>query len=633
MNRRATFFNLAVLMVLSLSIISCNGLKKMAKNYNTVTYQVTPEVLETMGGKISVTVNGEIPPKYFNKRAVVYFEPVLVYDNGSTPLKSIILKGEKVKGEGTTISYKNGGKLSFSDVITYNPDMNASELKVSPVAFKSKKEMAAGIKLDEVRAMPKSITLGETKLADGVIYTSTRIEVENEIREVVEIGDDVVQKDAQGNINYEAYKAKGGDVQLLVLAPHGYEKVTLASKNATIYFAKNLYAYNAGLKMNKQEDMPGQLKNLNDFVRQGWTIKDVVIDGWASPEGEETFNSGLSENRAKTATGILNDNFAKLVKEKDSKVAFKNPKTDISFTTVGHGPDWNGFPGLVEKSSIKDKSPILNVVKSADPLKREQEIRNMILIYPELEENILPPLRRANITVTCFEPKKTDQEIARLATSDPSQLTEPELLYAATLTDDWNTQYKIYKSAASLFPNGWKGQNNAGYVALKLGKADEATGYFEKAEALEKNNGSVANNLGVAYAYKGNYGEAEKYLLKANKMGIQNDYSLGLIDLTKGDFKGALAKFGTTKCNYNVALAQLVTGNTSAAATNLECARKDGATYYLLAVVGARTNNEALLMTNLKKSIKANGKYRAQAAQDREFLKYFGNAEFQSIVK
>jgi len=633
MNRRATIFKLTVLIVFAIAVTSCNGIKKMATKYNTVTYQVTPEVMETIGGKVTVTVNGEIPPKYFNKRAAVCFAPELVYQNGTTPLKTIVLKGEKVKGEGTTVNYKEGGKFSFTDEFSYKPDMNASELKVTPVAFKARTEMPAGLKLEDAKAMPKSIVLGETKLADGVIYTSTRIEIENELRQVIEIGDDNIQKDAKGNINYDAYKAKGEEVEMLFLAPHGYEKVTLANQKASVYFAKNLHAYNESLKWNKQEDMKGQLEKLNNFVRQGWVIKDVVIDGWASPEGEETYNSGLSENRAKTAANVLYDHFAKMVKEKDSKVAFKNPKTDINITTVGHGPDWNSFPGMVEKSSVKDKGPILNVVKSSDPLKREEEIRNMILIYPELEETILPPLRRATISITCFEPKKTDQEIASLATSDPSQLTEAELLYAGTLTEDLDTKYKIYKAAATNFPNGWKGQNNAGYVAMKLGKTDEAKGYFQKAEGLDKNNGMVVNNLGVALATKGNYTEAETYLVKANKMGIQNNYNLGLIDLTKGDFKGALAKFGTTKCNYHVALAQVITGNNSAAASNLECARKNGATYYLLAVVGARTNNEALMMTNLKKAIKANGKYRAQAAEDREFIKYFGNAEFQGIVK
>ncbi len=633
MSRRVTIFNLSVLMILSIFITSCNGLKKMATNYNTVTYQVTPDVLETVGGKVKVAVNGEIPPKYFNKRGVVVFEPVLVYDNGSTPLKPIVLKGEKVKGEGTTISYKNGGKLTFTDEFDYNPAMNVSELKVTPVAFKSKKEIAAGTTLKDAQAMPKSLTLGDTKLADGVIYTSTRVEVENEVREVIEIGEDVIEKDAQGNINMTAYKAKGEEVNILFLAPHGYQKQSKATQDANIYFAKNLFAYNESLKWNKQEDMAGQLKNLNDFVRRGWIINDVTIDGWASPEGEETYNSGLSENRAKTALGILIDNFTKIAKEKDTKVTFKNPKTDISFTTVGHGPDWNSFTGIVEKSAIKDKRPILNVVKSSDPLKREQEIRNMILIYPELEESILPPLRRASISINCLEPKRNDQEIARMATSEPSKLTEIELLYAATLTNDWNTQYKIYKATASIYPSGWKGMNNAGYVSLKLGKTDEALMYFEKAEAMEKNNGIVANNLGVVYALKNNYSEAEKYLVKANKMGVENNYNLGLIDLSKGDFKGAQTKFGKTKCNYNVALAQVISGNNTEASANLECARKNGATYYLLSVVGARTNNEVLMMTNLKKAIKANGKYRAQAAEDREFIKYFGNAEFQSIVK
>jgi hypothetical protein len=115
-------------------------------------------------------------------------------------------------------------------------------------------------------------------------------------------------------------------------------------------------------------------------------------------------------------------------------------------------------------------------------------------------------------------------------------------------------------------------------------------------------------------------------------MGIDNNYNQGLIAINKGDFKGAISKFSGVSCNYNLALAQLMDGNTSAATSNLECARKNGATYYLLAVIGARTDNQTMMMNNLEKAVRANSKYKAEAKVDREFIEYFNNADFMAIV-
>nr|NQU91997.1 hypothetical protein [Bacteroidota bacterium] len=526
------------------------------------------------------------------------------------------------------------GTVTYSDAFNYTPDMNESELVVNPMAFIPKVPLSSSMTLEDVTKVPGAVRLGETKLADGVIFTSTRIEVENEIREVIEVGEEVIQKDAQGNIKLEVYDIQiAKDIDLMELTPHGYEKVTIVTETAEVYFAKNLFNYNKSLKWNKKEDVPSQLEGLYDFVRKGWKIKDIVIDGWASPEGEETYNDGLSENRAKTAEWMLLKAFKKIAKEKETKVQFTNPKEDISIKYTGHGPDWSGFINLLEKSTIADKRAMINVINRASADKKEGEIKNMILIYPEIEDLLLPPLRRAEVVINCYEPKKTDAEIARLATTNPGELSKAELLYGATLTPDWNTKYKIYKSAASKYPDCWAAQNNAGYMAIKLGKIDDAIKYFEKAQNLNSSNGGIVNNLGVAYAYKKDYQNAEKYLKKANQMGVDNNYNLGIIDISKGDFKNALTKFSGVQCDYNVALAQVMNEDYNTAAANLECARKNGASYYLLAIIGARTNNETLLFSNLKKAIKANAKYKAEAAKDREFIKYFDNADFTGIVQ
>jgi tetratricopeptide (TPR) repeat protein len=634
MKQKSRILKIASFILLAVVITSCNGLKKMAKNYDDVKYQVIPEVLETHAGKVEVTVNAEFPPKFFNKKAATYFAPELVYEGGKTILSPVLIKGEKVSGEGYSVNYETGTTIRYTETFDFIPEMKVSELMVTPVAFLPKKELVKGMTLEDARASNKAVDLGYTKLADGVIITSQRVEMENEVRETIEVGEEIIEMDSEGNILIELYDIQFERThELLSIAPHGYEKVTIVSENANVYYPKNKHNFNANLEMNKKTNVNAELEKLDNFVRKGWEIKDVAINGWASPEGEETFNDGLSENRAKTAQDILNKSFAKIAKEKDTKVAFKNPKNDINYQLVGHGPDWNGFLAKVESSSIQDKSPILNVVRSTNPADKEQKIREMIDIYPELEKEILPPLRAAKITVSCFEPKKTDQEIARLATSNPSELTQQELLYAATLTENWDTQYKIYQAATTTYPNSWEAFNNAGMMAMKLGKANDASTYLKKADELSANNAMVSNNMGVLYAIEKNFTEAEKYLTKANKMGIDNNYNLGVIDITKGEYSTAMTKFTGVKCDYNVALAQVLMGDNASAEGNLECARKNGATYYLLAIVGARSGNEALMLTNLKKAIKAKPKYKECASIDREFIKYFDNDAFQAIVK
>ncbi len=56
--------------------------------------------------------------------------------------------------------------------------------------FYQKKPIEAGITLEDARMMKKSFIFDEKKLADGIIHTSHRINVENEVREMVEVGDE-----------------------------------------------------------------------------------------------------------------------------------------------------------------------------------------------------------------------------------------------------------------------------------------------------------------------------------------------------------------------------------------------------------------------------------------------------------
>lgn len=573
-------FNLKILvaMIFAATLFTSCGLSKMMKKYEMVDYSVEPKVLETHGGIIQVTFKGTIPEKYFHPSATVELTPVLRYEGVETKFKPIMLRGENTVGDGTVIP-KAGGSFTQEDEIEYIPDMNKSELF-----------LVAKAKLKD-----KEVTLGTDqgkKLADGVIYTSTRV---------------------------------GKDENLKITA-HGYQKETFTTNSANIYFAYNKSRLNMRLDLNKDEEATKKLDALKEFINKNWKVKHLKLNAWASPEGEESLNQELSEDRGKTAENYIMNVYKDLHKELELEEGFDDWKPAADVTA--RGEDWDGFETALENSDISDKDAILNVIRSQpDRGKRQQEIRNMTVIYSEIEK-LLEPLRRAEIEVKCYDPKLSDEDIAELSTSKPDSLTNEELLYAATLTNDKNTKLNIYKSATTVYPEDWRGYNNAGYVALELNKVDEAATYLEKANSLNPNNKEVMNNLGVVASWKGNYDEALTHFQKAG-----SSYNQGIIYIRKGDYSEAISKMGNASCKYNYGLAHLLAENYSDATSKLECAPKTAETYYLLAVLGARTQNNEMLYDNLKKAIKEDSKYKAQAKDDREFLEYMNTGDFQNIVQ
>ena len=598
MNKKPDFKVLAILLLITTFLAGCSSLSKMVKNKDQIKYEVTPKVLETNGGLIEFSIKGTIPENYFNKKAAILFTPTLTYNDNYVLLNPITLQGENVTGDGIVINSKTGGTFMYKETIEYSPEMGVAELVVDPIAYIIKDKVKINAKREEIKEKSKFAEFGIIKMADGVIYTSERI---------------------MNNEN-------------VILAKDAYEKETLITESATMYFAVNRYNLNWNLELNKENEIKNSFKELDNFLRKGWEIKDITIDAYASPEGEERFNEGLSENRGNAIQKLFEKRVKKLSKEKDSKVCAKYIKNDVSLKVNALGEDWNGFLKNIASSDLKEKRTIINVINSSNQLKREQEIRNMISIYPEIEEEILPPLRKANVSVVCYEPKRTDEEISKLATTFPDSLAINELLYSATLTKKLQTKLRIYKSAMSVYPKCWRAYNNAAVIDIQLGNLDEAAGYLNKAKTLKRNNGIIENNLGVVACKNSEYALAETHFNTAKKLGEPENYNLGILSITKGDYDKALSLFSKEKCDYNIALAQLLSGEPEKAEKTLKCAPKCGETYYLMAIAGARTQNTEIMYKYLTKAVKAKPELKKRAKTDREFLEFGNVNEFKKIV-
>ncbi|MBN1339596.1 MAG: outer membrane beta-barrel protein [Bacteroidales bacterium] len=560
------------------------------KEKGKIQINTEPVLLALHGDSVPVEVKATVP-EYFNSKAVVEFTPILKYGDKTKQLPTIWLQGEDVPEEfrkpGAITIPSTGGSFTYKTNLTYEPGMEVCEIYVDPMASVSNKT-------------PYSLI--DRKIADGLIMTSKRV------------------------WNNEQF----------LLADHELQRNLTESQKGVIFFVVNKHDLNFNYQLNKDEKAKMVLKGLNEFIERGWKIKDIDIHAWASPEGEESFNQGLSQRRSESGKKYVEDNYNTYIKKraKEEKVEVETIRQDLNVKLTAHGEDWDGFMKSVQASDIKDKNIIMNVVNSqSDMAKREQEIRNMTVVYKEIEEDILPPLRRAEITVNCFIPEKSDDEIAQLATTNPGSLSISELLYAATLTSDPNAKMNIYKSATEVHPNEWKGFNNAGYMSMQLGNMNEAREYFTKAKSLASNNGYVLNNTGAIASKEKRYAEAKTNYMEAQKQGVDVNYNMGIIKVLEGNYNGALTSFGSKKCDYNVALAQLLSGNYSGATSTLNCADKNAEVYYLLAVAGARTNNEAQIYENLKKAVTEDPGLKDVAKNDKEFMKYFTSPDFQNAIR
>ncbi len=532
-------------------------------------FTVTPLVLEAVGGKVPATINGKFPEKYFNKKAVVEVTPVLKWNGGEAKGQPATFQGEKVEGNDQTISYKMGGSYTMKTSFDYVPEMAKSELYLEFKATIGK----------------KVVTIPAVKVADGVISTSELV------------------NNTLGNAN----PALGEDA---------FQRIIKEKHDANIMFLiQQANIRSSELKTAKEFNK--EVANVNEAANK--KISNIEVSAYASPDGGVSLNTTLAENREGNTTKMLS---------KDLKKAKIDAPIDAKYTAQ----DWEGFQELVSKSNIQDKELILRVLSMyQDPAQREQEIKNISSVYKTLADEILPQLRRSRLTLNYEIIGKSDEEIAKLASSNPSELNVEELLYAATLTNDPAKQEAIYTQATKQFPNDYRAFNNLGKLAYQAGNVDKAESYFKKAASVNASP-EVNMNLGLISLIKGDKAAAETYFGKAAGTKELGE-SMGNLYIAQGQYERAVNSFGDSKTN-SAALAQILAKDYNKAKNTLaNVERPDAYTDYLMAVLGARTNNSSMVTSSLKSAVAKDPSLAKKAATDLEFAKYFTNADFMSIAK
>ena len=605
---------LFILSLVALVVLGCGFGKMVPKSQ--VQMKLENSDLENKGGKVEYVVKGTVPPKFLKKKATMEIQvPVIMSENGTTKevIKTVKIVGEKSKEEGIRIPYKTGGTFTSSGSFDYKDEYEDQNMYALQTAKLKKKEFVYPAEL----------------ITEGISNTASNVTL------------------------YPSLSDEAGNGTTLLFAPHNY-KAEFISQVGTIYFELDRSNLNWNLKMNKDVTSKQMVKDFQAFMdnafAEGRIIDKVIISGWASPEGEESRNQGLSEKRFEEGKKWFDTQIKDWVKTyaKKNKLKVKDVIIpEIVYENNAKGEDWMGFQTAVEKSNIAEKNKIMNVVQSQpNNTLKEQKIREMTDIYPEIADVILPPLRRVEMTMVCNKNLFTEQQIPEMAKNDPSKLSLNERMYGAAMNKDLGTKEIIYKTiiGETAYQSDWRAYNNLAALEINKYMTDgnpttlkAAKDHLEKANAISPNNGMILNNMAIAQFLTGDIAGARTNFEKSAKAAVnpvKQDYNLGLFKIIDGDYAGAKTAMGGRSCDYGMALAQLLSKDYAAAKATLECITpKNAKVYYLLAVVAARTSVEQDVYKNLDAALQADPTLKAKAKKDAEFKKYKKTEQFKKLVQ
>ena len=549
---------------------SCGSkMKGLSSEYFTV----TPQVLEVVGGEIPVTIDGKFPEKFFKKKAVLTVTPVLKWEGGELSAESMTFQGEKVQGNNRTISYKEGGNFTMKTKFDYIPEMAKSALYLAFTVSNGK----------------KSYTLPEVKVADGCIATSEL---------------------------YRSTITKSN----IAIGEDAFQRVIKQAQQANIMFLiQQTNLRNSELKSEEIGALKSSMKDVAKDTKNK-VLDNVEVAAYASPDGGMLLNVDVAGGREK--------NTAKFVEEQMKKAELKG-YLDTDYTAE----DWEGFQELVSKSNLPDKDLILRVLSMyKEPEEREAQIKNISSVYKDLADEILPQLRRARITLNYQLIGRSDEEIMEQLAKDPKELSLEEILYSSILTENVAEQEKIFKIATQLYPNDYRGYNNLAAIAYNKGDYKTAAEYLAKAAKADPTAAEVNVNLGYLSLLEGNVAAAEAYMAKGAGAKV-GDEALGNLYIAQGQYSRAATLLGENVTN-STALAQLLNKDYSLAKKTLAAVENpDANTYYLTAVLGARTDNASLIYDGLKNAIKLDPTMAVKAVNDLEFAKYATSTTFQNLLK
>ena len=287
----------------------------------------------------------------------------------------------------------------------------------------------------------------------------------------------------------------------------------------------------------------------------------------------------------------------------------------LELDAASYGEDWEGFRELVAASDIEDKELILSVLNSYESSsEREAQIKNMSQVFGALKSDILPQLRRTQLVNSSDITGKTDDEmIALVRAGQFDALNVLEKLHIAS-TGKLTQQEKIAVLEAATVEGGAVAYNNLGVAYAEAGDGVKAAEAFAKAVKAGGNATEINNNLALVNLMNGNTEAAKAYTANASKQ------AKALAAAAEGNYAQAQSELE----GYNAAIAATMNADYTAAKqfiANDASAKAD----YLRAVIATKQGDMATATAELKSAIAKDASYAERCKKDVNLRKYIGN--------
>ena len=235
------------------------------------------------------------------------------------------------------------------------------------------------------------------------------------------------------------------------------------------------------------------------------TIRKMVIEGYASPEGTNPHNIMLSERRTDALQQYLLR--AGMVK-------------GIKMEARGMGENWDGLVKELKKDNyIPQRDKLLNIATLTMNLdEKEQRMRKEAPEgYAFVLKNIYPSLRCTNYTVEYTVRPFTVEESEVVFETRPINLNLNEIYKLADKYANNETKYySIIRKAYLLYPQDSYINLTMAYLSLKKGEADEAADYLSKVNNCPEK----TMNEGLVAYLKGDVDTAIKLVEQARQQGV-----------------------------------------------------------------------------------------------------------------
>lgn len=480
-------------------VVGCSSPSKMLKNAALLKYEVTPNPLEMKGDSVEVSVKGNFPPKYFNKKAEMVVTPVLKWEGGSANFGEVKLQGESVQANGSVVSYTSGGSFSYTGKIPYQAGMLKSDLVINSKAS----------------VKTKSVDLPEVKVADGVISTANLLQNEAQTITVTNQLKRTEAVTSEAEILFPISQA--------VIKP---KELTKAGMKGLKTFAKNL-----------KKDSTIKFKN-------------VEIQGYASPDGSEATNNTLAQNRQLAAEkaikkelnkGDVVGNFTAEDWE-GFRMLMQNSSIqdkDVILSVLSKYSDPVAREAEIKKMAVVYK-------KIADEI-LPQLRRSKIVLNAEKQGKTDAQLINGALGTSKDSLSVEEYLFATTLASNQDDVIKMLSNGSSKYSDNWKLfnnlgvayiqQNKLQDALTALnkadeLSEGDKVvKNNLGVVSVKQGDMKKAVEYFEVAQGAGS---EVKYNLGIIKVKEGDYPSA------VAMFGSNATFNAALAKLLNGDVDGSL---------------------------------------------------------------------------------------------